>query len=102
MKTQDRINQIHPVKVTCDSLWKVFGTNADKLKHDPELLSMTSSERSAKLQENGYIIGAEDISFSVHAGELFVIMGAFRFWQIHRIAMHCPAPETQFWSRHAG
>jgi glycine betaine/proline transport system ATP-binding protein len=75
MKTQDRINQIHPVKVTCDSLWKVFGTNADKLKHDPELLSMTSSERSAKLHEDGYIIGAEDISFSVHAGELFVIMG---------------------------
>lgn len=75
MKTQDRINSIHPVKVTCDALWKVFGLDADKLKSNPDLLSMNSIDRSALLREKGYIIGAEDISFSVHAGELFVIMG---------------------------
>ena len=75
MKTQDRINQIHPVKITCDALWKVFGDNADRLKSDPDLLALPSHERSERLREQGYIIGAEDISFSVHAGELFVIMG---------------------------
>jgi glycine betaine/proline transport system ATP-binding protein len=75
MKTQDRINQIHPVKLSCDALWKVFGNDADTLKSDPEWLAMSRDERSETLRENGYIVGAEDISFSVHAGELFVIMG---------------------------
>lgn len=68
-------SKIHPVTLSCDGLWKVFGSQVEKLRQNAELMSMFAHERGQALRDDGYIVGAEDISFSVHAGELFVIMG---------------------------
>jgi len=68
-------SKIHPVTLSCDGLWKVFGSQVEKLRQNTDLMAMSAHERGQALRDDGYIVGAEDISFSVHAGELFVIMG---------------------------
>lgn len=60
-------------KLECRSVWKVFGDKAEAS------LSSVQHETGDRIQEtaskNGGITGARDVSFSVNAGELFVIMG---------------------------
>ena len=75
MSSNRPTSQIHPVTLSCEGLWKVFGSQVEKLNQNADLMAMSAGERGKALRENGYIVGAEDISFSVHAGELFVIMG---------------------------
>ena len=66
-------NSIHIPKVECRSVWKVFGDKAeDGLKSLPDR-SVDAMTRHA--EEQGGIVGARDVSFTVNEGELFVIMG---------------------------
>ena len=60
------------VKLSCRNLWKVYGDNPasffDGGVTDPAALA-------AKMREAGYMPAARDVSFDVHVGETFVIMG---------------------------
>lgn len=52
-------------------LWKVFGENPERL-----LKSDLKDESKEKIQEEtGLVVGLRDISFDVHKGEIFVLMG---------------------------
>ena len=57
--------------IKVDSVWKVFGKNPERA------LNRENADRSkADLQsELGVVIGLNDVSFEVHKGETFVIMG---------------------------
>ena len=62
------INQ-KPV-IRCESVYKIFGTNANKL------LEKASGPISAEeFQKAGCIIGVNDASFEIHKGEMLVVMG---------------------------
>ena len=60
------------VCVEVRKLWKVFGPEPDLVLNDPKLRAATKEEVLAKV---GCIIALRDVSFSVHKGEFFVLMG---------------------------
>ena len=57
--------------ILVDSVWKIFGRSPERA-----LASHHSEKSKADLQaELGVVIGLSDVSFEVHRGETFVIMG---------------------------
>ncbi|MEV7343215.1 glycine betaine/L-proline ABC transporter ATP-binding protein [Streptomyces sp. NPDC093544] len=54
------------------NLWKVFGPKADRVPGDPELAALTSAELRSR---TGCTAAVHDVSFDVHKGEVFVVMG---------------------------
>jgi len=59
----------HPV-IQCESVYKIFGENAQKLLRD------SNGNVDAKtFQELGCIVGVNNASFEVHTGDLLVVMG---------------------------
>ena len=62
------INQKPVIK--CESVYKIFGTNANKL-----LESASGPISAEEFQKAGCIIGVNDASFEIHKGEMLVVMG---------------------------
>ena len=61
------------VKLSCRNLWKVYGRDSAGFfkpgrASDPATLAR-------EIRESGHIVAACDVSFDVHVGEIFVIMG---------------------------
>ena len=64
-----------PVKISCRNIWKVYGPDpaayfqdgAGKVS-DPEALRQ-------RMRSEGHVVAASDVSFDVHVGEIFIIMG---------------------------
>src|ERR1700712_5897438 len=52
-------------------LWKIFGPTADKLVGTPD----ADLPRTELLAKTGCVAAVKDISFTVTAGEVFVVMG---------------------------
>ena len=65
---------LNDVKLSCRGLWKVYGADASRFfedgdkSHDPAVLV-------SQMRDENYIPAAADVSFDVHTGEIFVIMG---------------------------
>ena len=57
--------------IKVDSVWKVFGKNAERAL-EPENIDKGKSEIQSEL---GAVIGLHDVSFEVQKGQTFVIMG---------------------------
>ena len=56
--------------IKCDSVYKIFGSNAEKM------LEKNSDNVDPKaFQEAGYIVGVNNASFEVSRGEILVVMG---------------------------
>lgn len=60
---------VEPV-IRCDSVYKIFGDNAESM-----LKKSNGVVDAAKFQEAGCIVGVNNASFDIHAGELLIIMG---------------------------
>ncbi len=56
--------------VQCDSVYKIFGENAIEM-----LQSTNGVVDPESFREAGCVVGVNDASFEVHAGELLIIMG---------------------------
>jgi glycine betaine/proline transport system ATP-binding protein len=63
------------VKLACQHVWKIYGPDPSRFQaaiagsgHDPRTLA-------GEIRSSGHIVAACDVSFDVHAGEIFVIMG---------------------------
>ncbi|RZO88370.1 MAG: ATP-binding cassette domain-containing protein [alpha proteobacterium HIMB59] len=56
--------------ISCSSVYKIFGTNAQKLLSESE-----GNVDAKKFQEAGCIVGVNDASFEVNKGEMLVVMG---------------------------
>ena len=57
--------------IAVDSVWKVFGDNPEAALQ-PECASMTREEIRQQL---GVVVGLRNVSFTVDAGQVFVVMG---------------------------
>ena len=53
------------------NLWKIFGPRADKIIGTPDA-ELSRADLKAK---TGCVVGVKDVSFDVHPGEVFVVMG---------------------------
>jgi len=58
-------------KIICNNIWKVFGAKPERTLRD---LDRTLS-RSEVQEQTGHVVAVKDVSFSVEAGETFVVMG---------------------------
>ena len=57
-------------KISCQNIWKIFGPHPKRIK---KKLSLVSSDEV--LDKTGHVVAVRDVSFDVHAGETFVVMG---------------------------
>ncbi|MFD9210450.1 glycine betaine/L-proline ABC transporter ATP-binding protein [Streptomyces sioyaensis] len=53
-------------------LWKVFGPKADRIPEDSSVTDLSAQELREK---TGCVAAVRDVSFDVHKGEVFVVMG---------------------------
>ena len=56
--------------ISCDSVYKIFGANANKLLKDSN-----GSVDAKQFQDAGCIVGVNNASFDVEKGEMLVVMG---------------------------
>ncbi|MFE1174668.1 glycine betaine/L-proline ABC transporter ATP-binding protein [Streptomyces sp. NPDC058773] len=54
------------------NLWKVFGPKADRIPDDSSVTELSAQELREK---TGCVAAVRDVSFDVHKGEVFVVMG---------------------------
>ena len=64
----------NPVKLRCRNVWKVYGENPDQF-FSKGLASDNTYQVYQQINESGHICAACDVSFDVHEGEIFIIMG---------------------------
>jgi glycine betaine/proline transport system ATP-binding protein len=57
--------------LTVDGLWKIFGSNADKIIGTPD----ADLSRKDLQEKTGCVMAVKDVSFRVAPGEVFVVMG---------------------------
>jgi glycine betaine/proline transport system ATP-binding protein len=64
------------VKLACRNVWKIYNSSDTKNYFDPENGHLDNPANLAKhIRDEGGIPAAADVSFEVHSGEIFVIMG---------------------------
>ncbi len=66
------------VKLSCRNVWKVYGNRPEQFftGHDGNLGSDAQAKAHAQeIRDSGHIVAAANVSFDVHVGEIFVIMG---------------------------
>jgi len=70
MSLQNATSPSNEPVIRCESVYKIFGDNAESL-----LKQANGVVDAAKFKEAGCIVGVNNASFDVHAGELLIIMG---------------------------
>ncbi len=59
------------VKIRCQQLWKVFGPHAERVVTELE----SGASKDEVLRQRGHVLAVRNVSFDVHAGETFIVMG---------------------------
>ena len=63
------------VKISCRHIWKVYGPGAEaNFKNGDGDVADPAALRK-HMRENHQVVAASDVSFDVHVGEIFIIMG---------------------------
>ena len=62
-----------------EGVWKVFGTNADKVIGTPD----AELSRAELREKTGCVVAVRDVSIEVWPGEVFVVMGLSGLGQVH-------------------
>ncbi len=63
------------VKLSCRNVWKVYGDNPSQFFSNGSQSDRDLSVVTKDISDNGHIVANADVSFDVHIGEIFVIMG---------------------------
>ena len=63
------------VKLSCRNVWKVYGSEPDKFFNKANGQVSDSATHADTIREQQHIVANANVSFDVHAGEIFVIMG---------------------------
>ena len=63
------------VKLSCRNVWKVYGSQPQKFFEAANGFVENAYSHAEKIRTDGHIVANADVSFDVHAGEIFVIMG---------------------------
>lgn len=68
-------SDLGPVRLSCRNVWKVYGQNPNRF-FTPALTGQdNSAAQAAEFRAKGHIVANAAVSFDVHEGEIFVIMG---------------------------
>ena len=68
-------SQARPVKLSCRNVWKIYGPDPAGFIRGGSLAAADRAATRVRLKESGHLGAAIDVSFDVHVGEIFVIMG---------------------------
>ena len=71
---QARAPDTAPVKLSCRDVWKVYRGEAAPY-FDSDVSTNSAGELARRMRADGAIPAVVDVSFDVHVGEIFVIMG---------------------------
>lgn len=66
------------VKLSCRNVWKVYGDNYNQFFSDPNKNpdnNEVTAQYTQSIRDADNVVAAADVSFDVHVGEIFVIMG---------------------------
>lgn len=63
------------VKLSCRNVWKVYGSQPQKFFEAANGFVENADSHAEKIRTDGHIVANADVSFDVHVGEIFVIMG---------------------------
>ena len=63
------------VKLACRNVWKVYGDNPAQFFNNGDGAVADPEKTLGDIRESGHIAAAADVTFDVHVGEIFVIMG---------------------------
>lgn len=64
-----------PVRLSCRNVWKVYGPLPDRFFTPASSETGDPAEKAADIRATGHIVANAAVSFDVHEGEIFVIMG---------------------------
>lgn len=73
MKTP--INNHSEVKLSCRNVWKVYGAKPEQFFGGSEGKAPDAGKHADDIHAANHIVANADVSFDVHVGEIFVIMG---------------------------
>jgi len=64
------------VKLSCRNVWKIYGAAPQTFFEGQQGdLGKTAKQHAQKIRDTGHIVASANVSFDVHVGEIFVIMG---------------------------
>ena len=63
------------VKLSCRNVWKVYGSEPDKFFNKANGQVSDAATHADTIRQQQHIVANANVSFDVHAGEIFVIMG---------------------------
>ena len=63
------------VRLSCRNVWKVYGPESDRFLTPASEGARDTETRAAAIRAKGHIVANAAVSFDVHEGEIFVIMG---------------------------
>ncbi len=63
------------VKLACHNVWKIYGDDPDQFFTNGAGAVQDPVAHANSIRESGHIVASADVSFDVHVGEIFVIMG---------------------------
>ncbi len=69
------MNSVNSIKISCRNVWKVYGENPGQFFADGNGDVADTRGLWEKFEANAHIGAACNVSFDVHTGEIFVIMG---------------------------
>ncbi len=64
-----------PVKISCRNVWKVYGKDPAQFFSGSQGAISDASGHADRIRKEEHIVAAANVSFDVHVGEIFVIMG---------------------------
>ena len=63
------------VRLSCREVWKIYGQDPDRFFTPASGTTGNPAARAAEIRAEGHIVANAAVSFDVHEGEIFVIMG---------------------------
>lgn len=63
------------IKLSCRNVWKVYGNQPDQFFNNSNGAVDNPASHADTIRDKGHIVANADVSFDVHVGEIFVIMG---------------------------
>jgi len=70
MSSEDISSQKNPPVIKCESVYKIFGENAERM-----LQEANGNVDAQVFQDAGCVVGVNNASFEVNSGEMLVVMG---------------------------
>ena len=64
-----------PVRLSCRNVWKVYGPAPDRFFTPASAKARDPAAKADEIRATGHVVANAAVSFDVHEGEIFVIMG---------------------------